>query len=67
MAYGAHFVFESRPLIDFLKNERYSGPFRYLGRRTIFPTQTLHAAGIWIFSTQTARLRLLMFVIDCSI
>ena len=55
MACDAHFLFESRPMIDFqIGNERYGGPFRYLGRRAIFPTQTLRAAGICVFSTQTS-------------
>ena len=50
MAHVAHFPFETRPIIDFdIGNERYGGPFRYLGRRAIFPKQTLRAAGIWIF------------------
>ena len=48
MAYGAHFLIEARPMIDFqIGYERYGGPFRYLGRRAISPTQTLRAAGIW--------------------
>ena len=53
LAHGEHFLFETRPMIDFqIGIERYGGPFRYLGRRAIFLTQTLRAAGIWIFSTQ---------------
>ena len=52
MAYGAHLLSETRPMINLSSgNERYGGRFRYLGRRAISPTQTLHAAGIWIFST----------------
>ena len=43
-------------------SERYGGPFRYLGHRAIFPTQTLRVAGIWIFSTQTVRLLLVFLV-----
>ena len=40
MAHGAHFLCETRPMIDFqIGHARYVGPFRYLGRRTIFPTQ----------------------------
>ena len=35
-------------------NARSGGPSRYLGRRAIFPTQTLRAAGICVFSTQTS-------------
>ena len=63
MAHGAHFLFESRPMIDFqIGNERYGGPFRYLGRRAIFLTQTLRATKIWIFSTQTVRLLLFLVV-----
>ena len=56
MAHGAHFLCETRPMIDFqIGHARYVGPFRYLGRRAIFPPQTLRAAGIWIFPTQTSR------------
>ena len=52
MAHGAHLLFETRLMVAFQGgNERYGGPFRYLGRRAIFPTQTLRAAGIWILST----------------
>ena len=55
MAHGAHFLCETRPMIDFqIGHARYVGPFRYLGRRKIFPTQTLRAAGICVFSTQTS-------------
>ena len=54
MAHGAHFLFETRSMIIFpIGNERFGGPFRYLGRRAIFRTQTLRAAGIRIFPTQT--------------
>ena len=55
MAHGAHFLFDTRPMIYFKRGyERYGDPFRYLGRRAIFPTQTLRAAGIWIFSARTS-------------
>ena len=54
MAHGAHFSFETRPMVDFqIGNARYGGLYRYLGRRAIFRTQTLRAAGIRIFPTQT--------------
>ena len=47
MAHGAHFLFATRPTVDFhIGNARYGGPFRYLGRRGIFSRQTLRAAGI---------------------
>ena len=47
MPYGAHFLFDTRPMIDVvLRNERYGGEFRYFGRRAIFPAQTVRAAGI---------------------
>ena len=53
MAHGAHFLFETRSMIIFpIGNERFGGPFRYLGRRAIFPTETLRAARIWIFPPQ---------------
>ena len=39
MPYGTQFLFETRPMIDFQRgNEHYGSPFRYLGRRAIFPT-----------------------------
>ena len=54
MARSAHFPVETRTMIDFQKrNERYGGLFRYLGRRAIFPTQTLRPAVIWIFLNYT--------------
>ena len=57
MAHVAHFPFETRPIIDFdIGNERYGGPFRYLGRRAIFLKETLRASGIWIFSRKFSRL-----------
>ena len=41
LTYGAHLLFETRPMIDSHSgHERYGGPFRYLGRQAIFPTQT---------------------------
>ena len=44
MAHGAHFVFETRPMVGFQKeNERSGGPLRYLVRRSIFPR---HFTGI---------------------
>ena len=54
MAHGAHFLIETRPIINIrIRNERYGGPLRYPGRRAIFPTQILLAAGICIFPTRT--------------
>ena len=53
MAHGAHFLCETRQMIKFqIGTARSGGSFRYLGRRAIFPPQTLRAAGIWIFPTQ---------------
>ena len=50
-------------MIDFQRwNECHGGPFRYLGRRSISPTQILRAAGIWIFSTRIVRLLLVLIV-----
>ena len=54
MAHGAHFRFETRPMIDFqIGNELYGGPFRYLGRWAILLTQASRAVGIGISPTQT--------------
>ena len=63
MAYGARFLFGTRPMIDFESgNEHYGGAFRYFGLGAIFPTQSLRAAGIWILSTQFFRLLLVLIV-----
>ena len=63
MAYGARFLFGTRPMIDFESgNEHYGGAFRYFGLGAIFPTQSLRAAGIWILSTQFFRLPLALIV-----
>jgi len=65
MAHGAHFPFENRSLFDFqMENERYGGPFRYLGHRAIFPRQTLRAAGIWILTNTNVSIAV---GISCSI
>ena len=54
MAHGAHFLCEARVMVEIqIGTARSGAPFRYIGRRAIFLTQTLGAAGIWIFSTQT--------------
>ena len=55
MAHGAHFLSETRLLIEFpIGHTRSGGPFRYLGRLAIFLAQTFRAAGISIFSTQAS-------------
>ena len=54
MAHGAHFLCESRLMVEFhVGNARSGGSFRYLSRRAIFPTHTFRAAGIWIFLSST--------------
>ena len=54
-------------MIDFqIGSENYGGPFRYLGRRAILPTQTLRAAGLWIFSTVDTNFSIAVGI-DCSI